>query len=234
MTSMVFVRIPAGRFPMGSPPEEPGHQANERRHEVILSRSFYLGAYEVTQGQWRQVMGSNPSQFPSCGPDCPVETVSYYDVQRFIRRLEALSSKAFRLPTEAEWEYSCRAGTTTPFNTGANLTSDQANYDARYPYPGFPPGVYRAHPTPVGSFAPNAWGLYDMHGNVWEWTADDNCPYPPGPVRDPVGRCGAPKKIIRGGSWYFNADSARCALRYTHRPQDSGFSLGFRLVHPLD
>jgi len=91
-------------------------------------------------------------------------------------------------------------------------------------------GEYRQTPTPVGHFVPNAWGLHDLHGNVWEWVEDEHCPYPEGPSTDPVGQCGAERRVIRGGSWYFNADSARCALRYTHRPQDRGPSLGFRLV----
>jgi formylglycine-generating enzyme required for sulfatase activity len=159
--------------------------------------------------------------------------VSWFDVQRFLVRLSGLSGHRLRLPTEAEWEYACRAGTSGAFSTGAALSAEQANYDGRYPLPGGPAGRYRGAPVPVRSFAPNALGLYDMHGNVWEWCQDEFCPYPAGPAVDPVGRCGATLRVIRGGSWAFDADSARCALRYTHRPQDSGYSLGFRLVRPL-
>jgi formylglycine-generating enzyme required for sulfatase activity len=177
-------------------------------------------------------MGSNPSWFQRCGPRCPVERVSYLDVQRFIARLSHLGGQRFRLPTEAEWEYACRAGTTTPFSTGAQLTTAQANYDGEGPYAGARRGAFRRTPTAVGSFPPNPLGLHDMHGNVWEWTDDWHCPYPPGDAMDPKGSCVTGFKVIRGGSWYFDANSARCALRYTHRPQDSGFSLGFRLVHP--
>jgi formylglycine-generating enzyme required for sulfatase activity len=130
----------------------------------------------------------------------------------------------------ADREIACRAGTQTPFNTGASLGTDQANFDGRYPYDAESPGSYREKPTPVGSFPPNAWGFFDLHGNVWEWTEDWHCPYPEGTVRDPVGGCASPYRVIRGGSWYFNADSARCALRYTHRPQDVGPSLGFRIA----
>jgi len=230
VTGMEFVRIPAGRFVMGSPPSEVGHEAGELQHEVIIGRAFYLGVHEVTQGEWQRVMGANPSHFAECGPDCPVERVNFYDVQEYMHKLGALSGEAFRLPTEAEWEYACRAGTTTPFSTGENLTTEQANYDGEFPYAHFPRGIYRDRTTPVGTFAPNPWGLYDMHGNVWEWTRDWNCPYREGPARDPLGTCEAEKRIIRGGSWYFNGDSARCAVRYTHRPKDLGFSLGFRLV----
>ena len=215
---------------MGSPPGERGREAEETAHSVTISRPFYLGATEVTQGQWERVMGSNPSHFRSCGPGCPVEEVSWYDVQAFIARLDSLTSRRFRLPTEAEWEYACRAGTTTPFSTGSDLTPEQANYDAEGSAHAASPVAFRRSPAPVASFAANAFGLFDLHGNVWEWTSDDHCPYPGGPVADPVANCSSEEKVIRGGSWYFDRDSARCALRYTHRPQDRGPSLGFRLA----
>ncbi len=228
---MKFVLVPSGSFLMGSPPGEPGHESQEVRHRVTLTRSFWLGRTEVTQDEWRHLMGGNPSHFSALGGQSPVENVTWYDVQEFLSRLSALSpGNRFRLPTEAEWEYACRAGTTTAYSTGERLDTDHANYCGRFPLPGQQPGVDRGHPTPVASFPPNPWGLYDMNGNVWEWTADEHCPYPDGPVHDPSPDCGAPLKVIRGGSWYFNADSARCAVRYTHRPQDRGFSLGFRVV----
>jgi formylglycine-generating enzyme required for sulfatase activity len=230
---MEFVLVPSGRFTMGSPPGELGREPREVPHGVAISRPFYMGIHEVTQRQWQQVMGSKPSWFHACGPDCPVERVSWRDVQAFIARLERLSSQRFRLPTEAEWELACRGGTATPFHTGADLTTEQANFDGEGPYGNSPPGRFRRSTTKVGTFPPNALGLHDMHGNVWEWTQDWHCPYPAGPVTDPVGTCSTDFKVIRGGSWYFDANSARCALRYTHRPQDSGFSLGFRLVRPV-
>jgi formylglycine-generating enzyme required for sulfatase activity len=176
-------------------------------------------------------MGSNPSQFAECGLRCPVETVSYFDIQEFIGRLEARSGgNRFRLPTEAEWEFACRAGTDSPFSTGATITSEQANFDGLYPYNGGPGGTFRESPVPVGSYPPNPWGFYDLHGNVWEWCEDWYDAYPEGEVRDPTGPAAGTLRVIRGGSWYFDANSARSALRYTHAPQDSGFSLGFRLV----
>ena len=230
---MELVLVPAGSFVMGSPPGETGREPIEAAHEVRLSRAFYLGRHEVTQAQWHRLLGTRPSWFGDCGDGCPVERVSFHDAQRFVSRLSESSGERFRLPTEAEWEYACRAGGTTPFHTGENLTSDQANYDARGPYPGFPAGEFRGRPSPVGSFPPNAWGLHDMHGNVWEWTDDWHCPYPPGPATDPRGRCSTELRVIRGGSWAFDANSARCALRYTHRPQDSGFSIGFRVVRDV-
>jgi formylglycine-generating enzyme required for sulfatase activity len=246
---MEFVLVPAGSFRMGSDPDEAGRQPDEVQHEVTISRAFYLGKYEVTQGQWVRLMRRNPSQFAACGPDCPVETVSYDDIQAYVRRLTGASRcQRFRLPTEAEWEYACRAGTRGPFSSGATLSTAQANYDGRFPMPGTAPGRYLARPMAVGSFPPNRWGLYDMHGNVWEWCADWYGDYAAGPARDPEGppqraarrvwdaRGGdwGFKRVIRGGSWYFNAASCRCALRHTHAPADKGFSLWFRLVRQLD
>lgn len=230
VTGMQLVRIEAGEFVMGSPASEPMREEQERLHRVHLTHPFELGRYEVTQEQWHRVMGTAPSAHAGCGR-CPVENVSFFEVEEFLRRLDALSPlDGFRLPTEAEWERTCRAGTKTPFATGRTLNTGEANVNGRWPYPGSPRGVYRGTTTPVGTFAPNGWGLFDMHGNVWEWVSDRHCPYPEGPVRDPVGRCDSGLQVIRGGSWAFGADSARCALRYTHRPQDRGPSLGFRVA----
>ncbi len=243
VTGMDFVYIPPGRFTMGSPPGEPSRQDDEVEHEVEISRGFYLGRYEVTQEQWRKLQGNDPSQHKSCDR-CPVETVSFTEIQDYIRHLDRIAAPGgrFRLPTEAEWEYACRAGTRTPFSTGATLTTRQANFDGR----DAPGGDFLGAPAPVGSYPPNPWGLEDMHGNVWEWTEDWYGPYPSGPVKDPkAGRLyaervwdarGGPwvyKLVIRGGSWYFDANSSRCALRYTHSPDDQGFSLGFRLVREV-
>jgi formylglycine-generating enzyme required for sulfatase activity len=151
-----------------------------------------------------------------------VESVNFDGVLEFLRRLNAgQTSRTYRLPTEAEWEYACRAGTTTAFSTGATLSKAAANVREK---------VEGTGTTRVGAFPSNAWGLFDMHGNVWEWTADDFCPYPVGLAINPHPRCEGGLKVIRGGSWYFGADSARCALRYTHPPKGLGFSLGFRVA----
>jgi len=238
VTGMELLWIGPTRFRMGSEPGEPGRQADEVPHQVELTRGFSLGRFEVTQGQWLEVMGENPSQHAACGLACPVETVSFLDVQAFIARLEARSpGSRFRLPTEAEWELACRAGTTTPFSTGNDLTPDQANFDGRYPYPprtgsttGSTTDIFRGSPAPVGSYAHNPWGFFDMHGNVWEWCADWYGPYPSQPARDPRGPATGALRVIRGGSWCFDANSARSALRYTHAPGDDGYSLGLRLV----
>jgi formylglycine-generating enzyme required for sulfatase activity len=225
-TGMTFVRIESGSLMMGAPPDEAGREAQEIRHRVELSRPFWLGVFEVTQREWQRVMDDNPSHFR--GDDrLPVESVTWFDVQAFLDRLTKRSpGNRFRLPTEAEWEYACRAGTETAYNTGPSLSPAQANVAESMARTVAGEG----RTLTVGSFAPNAWGLHDMHGNVWEWTEDEHCPYASDPAVDPIGRCGSPLKVIRGGSWYFDAGSARCALRYTHRPQDLGFSLGFRVV----
>ena len=231
VTGMKFVLIDSGRFFMGTPDNEEGQRKGDFYHEVEISKPFYMGVYEVTQGQWKKVMGDNPSHFKDLGDDYPVESITWYQANQFIDSLNKYNpGEKFRLPTEAEWEYACRAGTKTPFSTGENITADQANYCGRFPYKNYPAGIDREHPTPVGSFQPNPWGLYDMHGNVWEWCSDWFCDYPKKFVVDPVGNCETELKVIRGGSWYFNAESARSGRRYTHNPHDKGFSLGFRVV----
>ena len=214
---MHFVLVPAGSFLMGSPETEDGREAQERRHRVAIERPFYLGVHEVTQAEWVKVMAANPAQFAGCDR-CPVERVSYHDVERFLDQLNHLSAwPGFRLPTEAEWEYACRAG-------GAHAYGERDAIDPRSA------NITGKRTRPVGSYRPNAWGLFDMSGNVWEWTSDNYAPYPGGTAPDSPAFT-PDRKVIRGGSWLFAADSARCALRYTHRPQDSGPSLGFRLAH---
>ncbi len=226
VTGMTFVRLPAGHFVMGSPADEPGREPQEVPHVVQLSRPTWMAAHEVTQAQWRAVMGTDPSHFR--GDDArPVERVSWHDARAFAATLsQRTPGNHFRLPTESEWEHACRAGGTTPFAMGATLDASQANVGRLMG--GRLDG--RGQTVAVGTFPPNAWGLHDMHGNVWEWTDDAHCPYVLADARDPIGRCDSPHKVIRGGSWAFSADNARCALRYTHRPGDVGYSLGFRVV----
>ena len=217
LTGMAFVLVPAGTFVMGSPANERDREAQERQHPVTIAKPFYLGVYEVTQAEWTKIAGSNPSRFAGC-PRCPVERVNYHDVERFLARLNQLSSwPGFRLPTEAEWEYACRAGGSGAFGQTATIDRAHANVNGRRTRPG-------------GSYPANAWGLFDMSGNVWEWTSDNYVPYDAATAPDSPAFTGD-RKVIRGGSWLFGTDSARCALRYTHRPRDSGPSLGFRLAH---
>jgi len=222
---MVFRRIEGGTFQMGS---TTGDSDEQPVHSVTLS-TYYMSKYEVTQAQWKAVMGSNPSSFSGCDK-CPVENVSWDDIQTFIQKLNAQTGQTYRLPTEAEWEYACRAGTTTPFNTGNNLTTSQANYHGDYPYNGNPKGEYRVKTTPVGTFAPNAWGLYDMHGNVREWCSDWYGTYPSGSQTNPTGAATGSRRVFRGGSWYSFAQYCRSAYRYYSAPDNRDYYLGFRLV----
>jgi formylglycine-generating enzyme required for sulfatase activity len=217
VTGMPFVLVPAGSFLMGSPETEKDREAQERRHRAIVERPFYLGVHEVTQAEWTNVLGTNPSQHAGCS-GCPVEQVNYDEVERFIARLNEQSAwPGFRLPTEAEWEYACRAGGNGAYGDSGTIDTGRANINGR--------GT-----RPAGSYPPNAWGLFDMSGNVWEWTATNYAPYPGAAAPDSPAYT-PDRKVIRGGSWLFAADSARCALRYTHRPEDRGPSLGFRLAH---
>ncbi|MDM8556122.1 DUF1566 domain-containing protein [Desulfococcaceae bacterium HSG7] len=237
---MEFVYIPPGEFMMGSPVDEPERDSDERLHKVVLSRGFYMQTTEVTQGQWKKVTGKNPSKFKNCGDDCPVEFVSWNDVQGFIKKLNSRSEETwYRLPTEAQWEYACRAGTQTPFAVGKYLSVDQANYNVKYP-------SHDGKTVPVSSFKPNAWGLYDMHGNVVEWCQDWYGEFhsskavtdPNGPSSDApqVLRGGkgppslsGPSRVLRGGSWFSSAKYCRSAYRGGLMPDYRGDS-GFRLV----
>ena len=227
---MGFVLIPAGSFMMGSPSSEPKRDSDERQHKVTLTKGFYMGVTEITQGQWKAIMGNNPSNFK--GDNRPVERVSWDDCQEFIRKLNRQEgTDKYRLPTEAEWEYACRAGTTTPFYTGNCISTDQANYDGNYPMPRCSKGNYRKKTIEAASFSPNAWGLYDMHGNVWEWCQDWFGDYPSSHVTDPKGPSSGSGRVHRGGSWYNDARHCRSANRspLLARLQGRGY-LGFRLA----
>ena len=222
-----FVLIRGGECTMGSPTYEPERQSNETQHQVRVS-DFYIGKYAVTQAEWESVTGTNPSHFK--GANLPVEQVSWDDCQAFIQALNRKTGQTYRLPTEAEWEYACRAGTTTPFNTGGNLTTEQANYDGNYPYNNNRKGQYRKQTVAVDSFEPNAWGLYNMHGNVWEWCSDWYGEYESGCVENPVGSKSGSPRVIRGGGWGGPAGSCRSAYRRGSPPGNRNDGVGFRLV----
>ena len=225
-----FNLIPAGTFTMGSPSNEPARGKDEIQHEVIISKPFYMQTTEVTQGQWKKIMGNNPSYIKNCD-ECPVEKVSWSEVQNFIRKLNRQEgTDKYRLPTEAEWEYAARAGTTTPFYTGNCLNTDQANFNGNYPLNGCPKGEYRKKSLPFGKFAPNAWGLYNMADNVWEWVEDWYGPYKSGSVTDPEGAATGSERVVRGGSWYDGAGFCRSAARSYYGPDVRDAILGFRLV----
>ena len=212
-----FVWVPPGQFQMGSTSSEA--DGDERPlTQVRISRGFWMGKYEVTQAQWQAVMGSNPSRFTNCGGDCPVEQVSWEDVQEFIGKLNARSGgRPYRLPTEAEWEYAARAGTTE---------ERHGDLDAIAWYSRNSGGTTH----PVGEKAANAWGLHDMIGNVWEWVQDWYGSYPGGSVTDPTGPGSGSGRVLRGGSWIYFARYCRSAFRGRNSPGNRSNTLGFRLV----
>ncbi|MCP4113742.1 MAG: SUMF1/EgtB/PvdO family nonheme iron enzyme [Desulfobacteraceae bacterium] len=225
-----FVRIKPGAFMMGSPVSEPDRSSDEKQHRVTLTKTFYMQKTEVTQAQWQAVMGENPSYFKDCGGNCPVEQVSWNDVQEFIKKLNRVTGKKYRLPTEAEWEYACRAGTSTPFSFGRCLSPNQANYNGEYPLKGCSKGKYRKKTVPVASFSPNGYGLYDMHGNVREWRQDWYGDYPTGSVTNPTGSGSSSYRVYRGGGWNSSAGYCRSAYRIRYSPGYGNDYLGFRLA----
>ncbi|OEU82495.1 MAG: hypothetical protein BA865_14325 [Desulfobacterales bacterium S5133MH4] len=227
---MKFVLIRAGSFMMGSQPNEAGRGDDERQHMVILTKEFYMGVTEVTQGQWRKVMGNNPSHFRECGDNCPVEFVSWYDCQEFVRRLNRMEGgNKYRLPTEAEWEYACRAGSTTAFANGG-ITETGCGYDPNLDAMGWYCGNSDKKPHPAAQKKPNAFGLYDMHGNMWEWCEDWYGTYPPDLVTDPTGPSSGSGRVIRGGGWHEDAVDCRSAIRVSLSEGSRAGTLGFRLV----
>jgi formylglycine-generating enzyme required for sulfatase activity len=245
---MKFVRVPRGKFAMGSPASEPNHNPNQQLHDVEITEPFYLGAHEVTQQQFRKIMGSNPSYFSATGGGglqvvgldtsrFPVDSVTWLEAVEFCKKLaaqpkEVAARRTYRLPTEAEWEYACRAGTTTAFSFGKSGTSTQANFDGTQPYGGAPVGPNLRRTCAVGSYKPNAWGLYDMHGNVREWCGDwfgENY-YRSSPAKGPPGPKDGTARCMRGGDYSFAAYVSRSAFRGYSEPTNRNARFGFRVV----
>jgi RNA polymerase sigma factor (sigma-70 family) len=225
---MKFVWIPAGSFLMGSPKAEKERHDDEIQHKVTLTKGFYMGVDLVTQEQWKEIMGNNPSGFRG-EKNLPVEKVSWDDGQEFVKKLREKDKKAYRLPSESEWEYSCRAGTTTPFHFGETISTDQANYYGEGVYGNGKQGVKREKTTPAGTFPANAWGLHDMHGNVWEWCQDWHGAYPKNEVADPQGPNTGKERVMRGGSWNFFPRLCRSACRGRNEPDFRGDAIGLRI-----
>ena len=233
-----FVLIRGGQFTMGSPEDEAGRFGDEAQHEVKLN-DFAMCRYVVTIGEYLDYARQNNLSYDARVEDArlPAVNVSWEDAVAYCRWLsEKQGDGTFRLPTEAEWEYACRAGTATPFNTGENLTTDQANYNGDYPYRNYPKGAYREKTVPVDSFQPNGYGLYNMHGNVWEWCRDwydetyyDEC-LKRGVVENPSGPSSRSIRVLRGGGWGNNARNCRSAYRFHDTPGYHRSDVGFRLV----
>jgi len=223
-TGAVLQLIPAGEFTMGSPAGEAKRGNDEVQHRRVIRQPFYLGVTEVTQAQWRKVMGSNPSYFE--GDDLPVENVSWDGCQQFLQK----AGGGLRLPSEAEWEYACRAGTTTPYSFGATITSDQVNGD--FSYGGASKGLWRGRTVAAGSLPANAWGLHEMHGNVWEWCQDGYEAYPGSGTEEPSRAAGT--RVLRGGGWFTDPDRCRAAYRYAGvKPSLLFYFFGLRLARTL-
>ena len=227
-TEYAFRWCPPGTFLMGSPEDEESRYEDETRHEVTLAHGFWMLETPVTQAMWQSVMGDTPSYFK--GDDLPVECVSWNACQDFCGKLSRKLGLKLHLPTEAQWEYACRAGSTTPFSFGETLNGTEANCNGNYPYGTDEKGLYVEKTTPVRSYAPNAWGLYDMHGNVWEWCEDRHGDYPTNAVSDPIGSDGGMNCVGRGGSWRNDAECCRSAFRGYDSPGFRSCLLGFRVV----
>ncbi|KPA10133.1 serine/threonine protein kinase [Candidatus Magnetomorum sp. HK-1] len=227
---MTFRLIPAGTFVMGSPEDELGRGGNETQYTVTLSESFYLQTTELTQGQWEAVMGNNPSSFTDCGRNCPVEYISWEETQTYIEALNAMGEGTYTLPTAAQWEYASRAGSNKAFaNGGISYTTTDANLDVM--------GWYSINSSlsthAVAQKVANLWGLFDMHGNVWEWCQDWYDFYPTGSVTDPVGPSSGSQRVVRGGSWTSPVSDCRSARHHGTSPDFRG-NIGMRLLRILD
>ena len=223
--------IPPGEFMMGSPTTELARSEVEGpQHLVRITHGFYISTTEITQSQYSEIMIENPSRF--IGQNNPVERVLWNEAVEFCKKLSKKEGRIYRLPTEAEWEYVCRADTTTPFHTGQTISTDQANFHGEIVYGDNPKGINRNNTLPVGSFSPNDFGIYDMHGNVWEWCNDwfDDNYYDKSPTSDPQGPSSGKNHVLRGGSYFFAARPCRSAFRLKYDPIMGKVSFGFRIV----
>ncbi len=238
--TLEMVLVPEGTFTMGSPNSEPNRSSDEGPQHQVTVAEFWMGKYPITQAQWRAVaampqvkidLDPNPSYFK--GDNRPVERVSWNDAVEFCDRLSKKLGQPYTLPSEAQWEYACRAGTTTPFHFGETITPDLANYNGEYAFASGPKGVFRQETTEVGSFPPNSFGLYDMHGNVWEWCLDHwHGNYNGAPADGSAWVTGGDSglRMLRGGSWFSNPRDCRCAYRDYYFPDNRGDGYGFRVV----
>ena len=214
---------------MGSPEDELLRYDWELQHKVILTQGYWIGETACTQELWEIVMGNNPSDFKG-STQLPVDSVSWNDCMEFIKKInEMIPGLELRLPTEAEWENACRAGTLTPFHFGNNITTDQVNYNGNYPYPDGKMGEFRQKTVEVKSLPCNQWGLYEMHGNLWEWCSDRYVNYTGETKTDPIGPETGSDRVLRGGCWGISAWRVRSACRFCDGPGSRVRGIGFRL-----
>jgi formylglycine-generating enzyme required for sulfatase activity len=228
--TMTLKLLPAGQYFMGSPDSEQGRNRDEALHRATIGKPFYIAQFAVTQEQYEAVTGENPSQFR--GGALPVEGVSWEDAAKFCELLAQLTGRRASLPTEAQWEFAARAGTRTPYHCGTTIATDLANYDGTYAYGFGTPGLNRKKTTFAGTFKPNTFGLYDMHGNVWEWCQDyyNELWYRNSPENDPTGPTQGKARVLRGGSWLNPPADCRSANRGRLAPNYRGANVGFRVV----
>ena len=225
---MKLLLIPAGTFTMGSPPSENGRDDDETQHQVTLTKPFYMGRTEVTQGQWKKVMGTEPwrgQRYGEEGDDYPAVYVSWNDAVEFCKKLSAMEGKVYRLPTEAEWEYACRGGTKTAFSFG----DDEAELGKYAWFDGNAWDIDEKYAHRVAQKLANPFGLHDMHGHVDEWCSDWYGDYRSTPLSDPRGPSSGSFRVLRGGSWYYGPGFARCAGR-GGTPGSRSYRHGFRVV----
>jgi formylglycine-generating enzyme required for sulfatase activity len=215
--NLAMILIPQGKFIMGSPLSEPGHKSDEAQHQVVFSGPYFIGKNEVTQEQWEAVMGDNPSQIK--GAKLPVTNISWLDCQNFISKLNDKTESNYRLPTEAEWEFACRSGAKSAYSVGDKITKNDANYEN-----------VKGGVKPVGSYIPNAFGLYDMHGNVWEFCSDWYGAYSAGKSLDPMGIKNGRDRVLRGGSFFVDGLLLRSSTRDLVAPDFHNVVIGFRLA----
>jgi formylglycine-generating enzyme required for sulfatase activity len=232
--TLEMVSIPGGSFRMGSPDHEKDRMSRESPQFEVMVPAFFMGRYAVTQAQYEAIANHNPSDFT--GKNRPVENVSWYEAQDFCQKLSQKTGRTYRLPSESEWEYACRADTTTAFHFGATLTTDLGNYNGSFSYQTEPEGQYREQTTAVGQFLPNAFGLYDMHGNVWEWCDDIwHETYEGAPTDGSAWKEGGDRRFrpLRGGSWDFVPWYCRAATRDPFAADYRDYDVGFRVVVDL-
>jgi len=226
---MTFAAVPPGEFLMGSGPRESGRKNDEAQHRVILTKPYWIGTHLIDQTAWLELMHENPSSVRD-DPRLPVDSTNWVECVEFCRRLSERDQRSYRLPSEAEWEYACRAGTTTPFHFGRRIGPTQVNYDGNYSYLRSPKGEYRCRQNRCGELPANPWGIYDMHGNLWEWVSDNFANFQGTEATDPRGPRRGNLRVLRGGCWDAIPGYCRSAIRNDEPPTSRSRYYGCRIA----